>query len=140
MLALLSRVFGSIIIGLCLSTFVILLMTLFLSIRNLPRILENLQRILRSLLRGSFRLYNAILGPLRVWGFQQIGFDIFHPIARVVCTVILSLMIGAGLLALFSLPILSWELIALAVHGLFVGLAWDGILRSDDFQMGVNLE
>jgi len=140
MFALLSRVFGSVIIGLCLSTFMALLMTLFFTIRNLPNILERLQRLMRYLLRGSFQLYNAILSPLQTWVFQQTGFDIFHPFTRILSTIILSLVIGVGLLTLFSQPILDWELITLAVHGLFVGLAWEGILRSNDFQMGVGLE
>jgi len=140
MLALLSRVFGSIVIGVCLSGFVIILMTLFLGVRNLPSILATLQRFVRVIFRGSYRLYSAILSPVRVWAFQGTGYDIFHPVVRMLCTGILSLAIGAGLLAIFSLNISTWILILLAIHGLFVGLAWDNILRSDDFQMGVNLE
>lgn len=139
-MALLSRVFGSVIIGICLSGFVIVLMTLFLGVRNLPSILATLQRLIRSIFRGSYRLYNAILSPVRVWVFQATGYDIFHPVARMVSSLFLSLAIGAGLLAIFSLNISNWVLIVLGVHGLFVGLAWDNILRSDDFQMGVNLE
>jgi hypothetical protein len=95
---------------------------------------------LRSLFRGSYRIYNSILSPLRVWIFPRTGIDIFLPLVRALCTIILSLMIGAGFLSVFSQPILTWELIVMALHGLFIGLAWDGIMRSDDFQMGVNLE
>jgi hypothetical protein len=140
MWALLSRIFGSIIIGLFLTTFTILVLTLFLSIRNLPKILSNFRQVLRSLLRGSYRIYNSILSPLRTWVFPRTGIDIFYPVVRAICTIILSLMIGAGLLTIFSQPIFTWEWIVFIVHGLFIGLAWDGIMRSDDFQMGVNLE
>ncbi len=140
MIALLSRVFGSIIIGVCLSGFVILLMTLFLGLRNLPNILSALQRLVRAIFRGSYQLYSFILNPVRIWVFQGIGFDIFQPIARMLCTTCLSLLIGAGIFVLFSWQISNWFLIALGAHGLFVGLAWENILRSDDFQMGVNLE
>jgi hypothetical protein len=77
---------------------------------------------------------------VRVWVFQVTAFDIFHPITRVTCTVLLSLAIGSGVCAIFSMSISNGLLIALGLHGLFVGLAWDNILRSDDFQMGVNLE
>lgn len=140
MFALLSRVFGSILIGLCLSTFTLLLMTLFISIRNLPTIIENIQRLLRSFLRGSFRMYNAFFSPIRLRLFQDTGFDLYHPVPRVICSIAFSLLIGAGLLIIFSQPILNWELIILAIHGLVVGLAWEGVLRSEDFQMGVNLE
>jgi hypothetical protein len=140
MWALLSRIFGSIIIGLFLTSFTILLMTLFLSFRNLPKILTNFRQILRSLLRGSYRIYNSILSPLRIWVFPRTGIDIFSPLVRALCTTTLSLLIGLGSLTIFSQPILTWEVIILALHGLFIGLAWDGIMRSDDFQMGVNLE
>ena len=95
-MALLSRVFGSVIIGVCLSGFVIILMTLFLGVRNLPSILAALRRFIQTLFRGSFRLYNIILSPVQVWVFQGTGYDIFHPVVRMVCTGILSLAIGAG--------------------------------------------
>jgi hypothetical protein len=52
----------------------------------------------------------------------------------------LSLGIGTVLLLLFSLGVPTWILIVLALHGLFIGLAWETILRSEDFQTGVNLE
>jgi len=136
----LARIFGSLIIGLCLSSFGIFLMSLFLGLRNLPAILANLQRFVRVIFRGSFRLYNTLLSPVRVWVFQVTGYDIFHPVFRVACTILLSLGIGVVLLAIFSIHISAWMLIILAIHGLFVGLAWENILRSDDFQMGVNLE
>jgi len=140
MFALLSRIIGSILIGVCLSGFVIVLMTLFLGIRNLPGILGTLRRFVRAIFRSSYRLYNATLSPVRAWFFREFGFDIFHPVIRIACSIILSLAIGTILLLLFSQGIPVWILILLALHGLFVGLAWENILRSDDFQMGVNLE
>ena len=134
------RIFGTILIGICLSGFVVVLMTLFLSLRNLPAILVTLRQFLRGAFRGSYRLYNAFLSPIRSWVYPRTGIDIFHPIFRVTCSILLSLGIGVGLLALLSLPVPTWVLIVLTIHGLFVGLAWENILRSDDFQMGVNLE
>ncbi len=140
MLALLSRVFGSVIIGVCLSAFGMLLALLFLFIRNLPKILQTLQRGLRGLLSASFRLYNAIMSPLRIWVYQKTGVDIHAPLIRTFITILLSLAIGVGVLIIFSLSIRPWILILLGVHGLFVGLAWESILYSDKFQLGVNLE
>jgi hypothetical protein len=140
MIALLSRLFGSVIIGVCLSGFVIVLMTLFLGVRNLPNILAVLQRLIRIIFRGSYQFYRFVLSPVRVWFFQAAGIDIFQPIIRMICTLCLSLMIGAGLFTLFSWQISNWYMVVLGVHGFFVGLAWENILRSDEFQMGVNLE
>jgi hypothetical protein len=140
MMALISRLFSSILIGVCLSGFAFMMTTLFLGIRNLPHILTIFQRLIRSIFRGSYQLYSFILSSVRVWFFQRMGFDIFQPVARIICTVALSLGIGAGLCALFSWQISSWFLIMLAAHGFFVGFAWENILRSEDFQMGVNLE
>ena len=132
MFTLLSRIFGV----LCLSSIVIVLTTLFLGARNLPAILASVRQLVRDAFRGSYRLYNAILSLLQSW----IGYDLFQPVIRTICTVILSLMIGTGLLGIFSLNIPVWVLIILILHGLFVGLAWENILRSEGFQTGVNLE
>ena len=140
MVMFLSRIFGSIFIGICLSSFVTILTMLFLSIRNLPNILATLQRFIRSLFRGSFWLYRAILNPVRAWLFHHTSFDVFQPVTRTIFAICLSLIIGAGLFALFSWHIPNWYLVVLGVHGFFVGFAWENILRSDDFQMGVNLE
>ena len=136
----LTRIFGSILIGLCLSSFGILLMTLFLGLRNLPQILGALRRFVRWAFRGSYRLYSAFLSPIRSWVYHHTGYDIYHPLLRVACSICISLVIGFVLLVLFSIQISPWLLIVLALHGLFAGLAWESILRSDDFQMGVNLE
>jgi hypothetical protein len=119
---------------------VIVLMSLFLSLRNLPAILATIRQLVRGVFRASYRLYSAFLAPIRVWVYQHTGYDIFHPVLRTACTVILSLGIGTVLLLLFSLGVPTWILIVLALHGLFVGLAWETILRSEDFQTGVNLE
>ena len=136
MFMLLSRIFGA----LCLFGVVIVLTLLFLSLRNLPAILANGRQLMRWVLRGSYRLYSAFLAPLRTWLYEQTDFDIFQPIVRTVCTVILSLGFGILLLVLFSQGVPTWILILLALHGLFVGLAWETILRSEEFQTGVNLE
>lgn len=113
---------------------------LFLIIRNLPKILQALQRGLRGLLRVSFRLYNTIMSPLRVWLYQKSGVDIYAPLPRTLATIVLSLGIGTGIMAIFSLSIRPWILILLGLHGLFIGLVWENILRPEEFQMGVSLE
>ena len=140
MFALLSRIFGSLIIGVCLSSFTILLLTLIMTARNLTQILSGLQKIIRSILRGSFRLYNAILRPVRVWAYQSFGLDILDPVIRTLITTGFSLVIGVGILLLLSWQIRVWEVIIFLLHGIFVGLAWESILYPNEFQLGVNLE
>lgn len=136
MFPLLTRFFGM----LCLFGVVVVLTVLFLGLRNLPAILTNVRRLIRWVLRGSYRLYSAFLAPIRTRVYEQTGFDIFQPVIRTTCTVILSLGIGIILLLLFFQGVPTWILILLALHGIFVGLAWETILRSEDFQTGVNLE
>ncbi len=140
MIAFLTRIFGSVIIGVCVSGFTTLAMALLLTIRNLSGILRGLQHLLRSFLRASFRLYARILNPIRGTVYEFTGVDVVAPLPRTVVTTVLSILLGLVIMLLFSWQI-RWRVVAMfAIYGAFVGLAWESILHSDDFQLGVNLE
>ena len=139
MLTLLARLFGNLIFGLCLSFFGIFFMTLLLTVKNLPRLLTSLRDLLRSLLRFSFACYAALLGWVRGPIHQVTGIDLLRPVPRAIATTLLSVSIGWAGLSLLSLPLAGWLGVTFALHGLFVGLAWDQITTPDDFQMGDKL-
>ena len=71
-----SRILSNVLVGVCLSSFGIILMSLLLQLRNLPRMMSGLQTSLRSLLRFSFEIYAALLTRIRVWVLYYTGIDL----------------------------------------------------------------
>lgn len=140
MFAFFSRILGTILVGMCLSSFGVLLMTLLLSLRNLPRLLANLKNWLRNLLRFSFEIYAALLTRVRVWVLYYTGIDLLLPIPRTMTTIALSLIIGWGGMSLIGFTLTGWMMALLTLHGLFIGLAWDQITTPNDFQLGDRAE
>jgi hypothetical protein len=135
-----SRIISSILVGVCLSSFGIILMSLLLQLRNLPRMLSGLKSSLRSLLRFSFEIYAALLTRIRVWVLYYTGIDLLMPIPRTMTTISLSLLIGWGGMSLIGLALTGWMVALLSLHGLFIGLAWEQITTPDDFQLGGRAE
>jgi len=135
-----SRILGNIVVGVCLSSFGMILMSVLLSLRNFPRLLAKLQNSLRRFLRFSFDVYAAILNRARIWTLDYTGWDVFQTIPRTVATTILSLVMGWGGLSILGIHPLNWMWILFTLHGLFIGLAWEQITTPDDFQLGDRAE
>jgi hypothetical protein len=135
-----SRILGNILVGVCLSSFGIILMSLLLQLRNLPRMMSGLQNSVRRLLRFSFEIYSALLKKIRIWVLYYTGIDLLMPIPRTMTTIALSLLIGWGGMSLIGLALADWMIVLLSLHGLFVGLAWEQITTPDDFQLGGRAE
>ena len=135
-----SRILGNILVGICLSSFGIILMSLLLQLRNLPRMMSGLQNSVRRLLRFSFEIYSALLKKIRIWVLYYTGIDLLMPIPRTMTTIALSLLIGWGGMSLIGLALADWMIVLLSLHGLFVGLAWEQITTPDDFQLGGRAE
>lgn len=140
MFALFSRIISSILVGICLSSFGIILMSIVLQLRHLPRMLSGLRNGLRSLLRFSFEIYSALLTRVRVWALYYTGIDLLMPIPRTLTTIALSVLIGWGGASLIGLVLSGWMVGLLSLHGLFIGLAWEQITTPDDFQLGGRVE
>lgn len=139
-MTIISRIFSALALGCCSSILPALFMLFFLVVKNLPNIISGFVKLIRLILRESYRLYRFVLSPLQNRIIQITGFDIFAEVPRSIISTILSEVIGICILKLISQPVLAWELIVLGLHGLLVGFLWDGILRSHDFQLGVGLE
>jgi hypothetical protein len=118
-----ATVVDPILVGVCLSSFGIILMSLLLQLRNLPRMMSYLQNSLRSLLRFSFEIYSALLTRIRVWVLYYSGIDLLMPIPHTMTTIALSLLIGWGGMSLIGLALADRMIALLSLHGLFIGLA-----------------
>lgn len=140
MFAFFSRILGTIVIGVCLSSFGMILMSLLLSLRNLPRLLASLQNGLRRFLRLSFEVYALLIKRVRIWVLYYTGLDLLTPFPRCATTIALSLLIGWGISFVLGFALAGWMLVLLVLHGLFVGLAWEQITTPDDFQLGARVE
>ena len=140
MLTLISRIVGSLVIGVCLSSYTMIFLTLIFSIRNLPRAFSGIQRLLRRFLRFSFQIYAFLLRRLRPLFYDLAGIDITTTIPRTIFTTLLSLVIGVGILLLLNFPIPIWLIAMFTIHGLFVGLAWKEIVTPGEFQFGAQVE
>lgn len=92
------------------------------------------------MLRFTYNLYAGVLTWARPYVAQLTNLDLLAPIPRTVSTVGLSVGVGWGILSLVGISAPTWFLILLVIHGAFVGWVWDGIVRSDDFQLGTRLE
>ena len=135
-----SRIMSTVLIGICLSSFGMILMSLLLSLRHLPRLLASIQNGLRRFLRFSFEVYAALLNRTRIWILYYTGWDVFQTIPRTVATILLSLVMGWGGLSILRIHPLNWMWILFTLHGLFIGLAWEQITTPDDFQLGGRAE
>ena len=135
-----SRVFGNILVGVCLSMFGLIALNLLLMLRGAPRALSGLWKLLRQLLRFSFMLYAAIYSHIQPWLYHQSGINLSQPVPRTLAAVTLSMGIPCVTLLLFGYSVKGWMVVVLLLHGLFVGLAWDHILTPDDFQLGSRFE
>ena len=88
----------------------------------------------------TLSLYQPILVNLRRLGLLHLGIDLLQIPARIVASMLLSLM-----LLLFVDFTIGWHISTLGVglailHGFSVGLIWDAIGASEGLHMGERLE
>jgi len=134
------RVLGNFLLGGFLLGMNILMMGFFGLLRNLPVILNLGLRFLNWFVRLSYRLYSAILNFIRPFAYQNFNFDILNLVPRIAASIILSLIL---FLLLFSMT--DWHISTIAIglaalHGLFVGIAWDGIGKPSGLHLGENIQ
>ncbi len=88
----------------------------------------------------STRFYNFILTRAAPLLNRHLGIDILKGFARIITTILLSLGIGLLILCLFNLPINGLTLGICILHGVIVGMAWDGISSRGNLNLGDRLE
>ena len=140
MLGILSRLLGSLFVGTCIFSVMLFFFSLALTLRLLPRLLSFLRSMLRWFLILSYRFYNIILTRLSIFLQTRFNIFVFSGISRVIATFLLSELFGLSIFALLNKPLTGWIIAILAIHGLIVGLIWDGILDPGGFRLGVNIQ
>jgi hypothetical protein len=139
-LGIISRLLGNLFVGTCIFSVMLFFFSLALTLRLLPKFLSFLRSMLRWFLILSYRFYNLVLTHLSICLQTRFNIFVFHGVTRVIATVILSEAFGLSILALLHKPLSAWVIAILAIHGLIVGLVWDGIMDPGGFRLGVNIQ
>ena len=131
---------GNLITAGCLFTLNMVILVLAGLLRMLPSFLRLLRQGIRVILLLSTRLYNLILGRAAPALDQHLGINVLNGLARIICTILLSLVIGLLFCFLIHIPINGLAIGVCILHGLVVGLVWDGISNRENLNLGDDAE
>ena len=124
----------------CLFSLNMIILVLAGLLRMLPSFLRSLRGLIRFIMILSTRLYHLILTRAAPALNQHLGVDILKGFARIITTILLSLGIGLLIFYLLRLPINGLTVGICILHGVVVGLAWDGISSRGNLNLGDHLE
>jgi hypothetical protein len=124
----------------CLFSLNMIILVLAGLLRMLPTFLKFLRQAIGMILNLSIRFYNLLLVQAAPLLGQHLGIDILKGLGRVTATMLLSLIFGGFIILVANLP-LNWLSLGICMlHGLVVGLAWDGIATINQLNLGDRLE
>lgn len=139
-MGLLSRIVSRVLVGSVFVSLAALLMSMASLVRVFPWLLRLGHRLLRGLLILSYRLYNLILSSMRDFVLQAVRLDVLIGYPRLAMCLLLSVTVGLVVIMLTNTALVGWVLGCCALHGLFVGLAWDDIENPGGIRLGRRLE
>jgi hypothetical protein len=131
---------GNLLTAGCLFSLNMIILVLAGLLRMLPSFLKFIRHVIRAILNLSIRFYNLILARAAPALDQHLGINILKGFARIIATILISLMIGLLILALLHWPINVLTVGICILHGLIVGLVWDGISSQGNLNLGDHLE
>jgi hypothetical protein len=131
---------GNLLTAGCLFSLNMIILVLAGLLRLLPSFLKFMRQMVGAALSLSIRFYNLLLAQAAPSLGQHLGIDILKGLGRIVATTLLSLTIGLIFILLVHLPFNWLTLGVCLVHGLVVGLAWDGISSAANLNLGDHLE
>ena len=131
---------GNLLTAGCLFSLNMIILVLAGLLRLLPSFLKFIRNAIRMIMNLSIRFYNLILSRAAPIMGQQLGINILKGFARVIATILISLVIGLFILALLHWPINILTVGICILHGLVVGLAWDGISSLGNLNLGDHIE
>ena len=140
MLGALVRLLGRLLVGSCFASGSLLLLSLAVLVRLLPRLLRLTRRALRGFLILSFRLYRLLLRPLAPLILQRFNANILSGVLRVSACLMLSVGLGLLVLVVGGLRLTGWAVGLFLIHGLAVGLSWDEVGSPGGLQLGARIQ
>jgi len=140
MIAIAFRLTSTLIVGSCFLSITLFFLSLAVSLRLLPKLLEFLFRGLRWFMILSYRLYAFILERLAEPACRLFEIDLYAGFVRLMITMVLSTSVGLSIQLLTDLPWSEWIIAASTIHGLSVGLIWDRLLDPGGLMLGVNID
>ena len=139
MIAIVSRLVSTIIVGSCFLSITLFFLSLAASLRLLPKLLEFFFRLLRWFMILSYRLYAYIVERLAEPVYRLFEIDLYAVFARLMIALLLSTSVGLSIHLLVELSWSIWIIAGCALHGALVGLIWDRFLDPGGLMLGVNL-
>ena len=140
MLAIVSRLFSTLIIGSCFLSATLFFLSLAASLGLLPKLIGFLMQVLRGLMILSYRLYTFLLDGLADPVYRLFVVDLSALFARTIFTTLLSASIGLSIHLFTDISWSIWIIAGCALHGILVGLIWDKFLDPGGLMLGVNLD
>lgn len=140
MISIASRLISTLIVGSCFLSITLFFLSLAISLRLLPKLLEFIFRVLRWFMITSYRLYALILERLAEPIYRLFEVDLYAVFARFLVATFLSTLIGLSIHLLTNLTWSHWITVAFTIHGALVGLIWDQFLDPGGLILGVKLD
>ena len=105
-------------------------------LHNLPQILEFVVCILRNVFMLSYRVYHILLTQLEPFFAETFGIQATINPCRALFTGCFSILLGCLTCLIFKWPIKVWFLGIMALHGCFIGLAWQDFFEPAGLHLG----
>jgi hypothetical protein len=131
---------GNLLTAGCLFSLNMIILVLAGLLRMLPSFLKFARDMIRLLMKLSIRFYNLILTRAAPLLGDHFGINILKGFARIISTILLSLVIGLLFFCLVHIPINGLTIGISILHGLIVGLIWDGISSAENLNLGDHIE
>jgi len=131
---------GGLFVQICLGSGLLLLsligVVLSVFLRNLPQVWEFVVRLVRKIFMLSYRFYCILLTRLEPFGEEVFGIQCTSNPYRTLLTACFSTLLGCLICLVFQWTIRFWFLGILALHGCFIGLAWQDFFEPAGLHMG----
>ena len=126
--------------GVCFLSVSLFFLSASLLLRNIPALYDFFMRLLRNLLQLSYRFYRALLLRLHPYSLHYLNLNILDGSARLIASVMLSLIFGLAILLLLRWSPTMWNVGIFILHGIFIGLAWEDFFEPQGLRMGERME
>ena len=132
--------FGNLLAVICLFSLNMIILVLAGLLRLLPGFFKAVRRGARFVMVMSSQFYDLLLTQAAPGIDRHLGVDIFKGLGRIAATILLSLVIGVPIFRLLHISLNGLTMGICILHGLIVGLAWDGNSNFEALNLGDTIE